>query len=112
MATSKKYIICKNIDDFVGYTANTEVTILKNHKDNYLTVTDGKHKWMVGEDEIKEVETTTTPTNKLYYSIRVISAATHEEAEEKVQCGEFDEDHPLCDVILPEDRVIIIKETK
>lgn len=51
-------------------------------------------------------------TNKLYYSIRVISAATHEEAEERAENGEFNEDHPLCDVILPEDMVIILKEIK
>jgi hypothetical protein len=103
MATNKKYIICKHTDDFVGYTANTEVTILKTHKDGYLTVTDGKHKWMVGEDEITE---STPPINKLYYSIRVISAASQQEAEEKAENGEFEEAHPLCDAIVCEDMVI------
>lgn len=42
---------------------------------------------------------------KTYFSIRVVSANSKEEALEKILSEEFNEDHPLCDKILDSSRV-------
>ena len=42
-----------------------------------------------------------------YFSIRVVEAESLDDAIEKVQDNIFDEDHPLCDVVLNKDNFTI-----
>lgn len=46
------------------------------------------------------------PKEVTYYSVRTIKAETQDEAISKVEDGEFDESHELCDRVLTTEELI------